>query len=116
MLAIKLNYTLRRKLIKKNIFFLSHKNACNAGLNVLYYRRGQGKPTTIQAAAVKRTKGKTMNTMRKNLIDRMIKIYGFEHPSVIWFTDLCERWKDTKENDKVLRIIVESHEEFPVLE
>ena len=72
-----------------------------------------------RAAAVKRTKGKTMNTMntmRKNLIDRMIRIYGFEHPSVIWFVDLCERWKDTKENDKVLRIIVESHEEFPVLE
>ena len=58
----------------------------------------------------------TINTMRKNLIDRMIKIYGFEHTSVIWFTDLCERWEDTKENDKVLRIIVESHEEFPVLE
>ena len=45
---------------KKNIFFLSHKNTCNADSNVLYYRRGQGKPTTIQAAAVKRTKGKTM--------------------------------------------------------
>lgn len=58
----------------------------------------------------------TMNTMRKNLIDRMIKIYGSEHPSVIWFTDLCERWKDTKEDDKVLRIIVEAHEEFPVFE
>ena len=101
---------------KKNIFCFPCKNACNADSNVLYYRRGQGKPTTIQAAAVKRTKGKTMNTMRKNLIDRMIKIYGFEHPSVIWFADLCERWKDTKENDKVLRIIVESHEEFPVLE
>ena len=57
-----------------------------------------------------------MNTMRKNLIDRMIKIYGFEHPVVIQFADLCERWKDTKDNDKVLRIIVESHEEFPVLE
>lgn len=27
---------------------------------MLYYRRGQGKPTTIRAAAVKRTKGKTM--------------------------------------------------------
>ena len=57
-----------------------------------------------------------MNTMRKNLIDRMVKIYGFEHPVVIQFTELCERWKDTKDNDKVLRIIVESHEEFPVLE
>ena len=28
---------------------------------MLYYRRGQGKPTTIRAAAVKRTKGDTMN-------------------------------------------------------
>ena len=28
---------------------------------MLYYRRGQGKPTTIRAAAVKRTKGNTMN-------------------------------------------------------
>ena len=114
-----MSYTLRRKLIKKNIFFLSRKNTCNAESNVLYYRRGQGKPTTIQAAAVKRTKGKSMNTMstmRENLIDRMVRIYGSEHPVVIQFTDLCERWKDTKENDKVLRIIVESHEEFPVLE
>ena len=104
---------------KKNIFCFPCKNACNADSNVLYYRRGQGKPTTIQAAAVKRTKGKSMNTMstmRENLIDRMVRIYGFEHPVVIQFTDLCERWKDTKENDKVLRIIVESHEEFPVLE
>ena len=57
-----------------------------------------------------------MNTMRKNLIDRMVRIYGFEHPVVIQFTELCERWKDTKDNDKVLRIIVESHEEFPILE
>ena len=45
---------------KKNIFCFPCKNACNAESNVLYYRRGQGKPTTIQAAAVKRTKGKTM--------------------------------------------------------
>ena len=30
---------------KKNIFFLSHKNACNAGLNVLYYRHGKGNRT-----------------------------------------------------------------------
>ena len=76
MLAIKLSYTLRRRLIKKNIFFLSHKNTCNAGSNVLYYRRGQGKPTTIRAAAVKRTKGKTMEMFDyekvNTIIDRMI--------------------------------------------
>ena len=61
---------------KKNIFFLSHKNTCNAESNVLYYRRGQGKPTTIQAAAVKRTKGKTMENFdyikAEDIIDRMI--------------------------------------------
>ena len=43
---------------------------------MLYYRRGQGKPTTIRAAAVKRTKGKTMENFDyikvENIIDRMI--------------------------------------------
>ena len=61
---------------KKNIFCFSCKNACNADSNVLYYRRGQGKPTTIQAAAVKRTKGKTMENFdymkAVDIIDRMI--------------------------------------------
>ena len=61
---------------KKNIFCFPCKNACNADSNVLYYRRGQGKPTTIQAAAVKRTKGKTMENFdyikAENIIDRMI--------------------------------------------
>ena len=71
-----MSYTLRRRLIKKNIFCFPCKNACNAGSNVLYYRRGQGKPTTIQAAAVKRTKGKTMENFdyikAEDIIDRMI--------------------------------------------
>ena len=116
MLAIKLSYTLRCRLIKKNIFCFSHKNTCNAGSNVLYYRRGQGKPTTIQAAAVKRTKGKSMNTMRENLIERMVKIYGFEHPIVIRFTELCERLEDTEINDTLLRLAVEAHEKFPNLD
>ena len=57
-----------------------------------------------------------MNTMRKNLIDRMVRIYGFEHPVVIEFTELCERWEDTKNNDTILRLAVEYHEEYPVLE
>ena len=43
---------------------------------MLYYRRGQGRPTTIQAAAVKRTKGKTMENFdyikAEDIIDRMI--------------------------------------------
>ena len=72
-----------------------------------------------RAAAVKRTKGKsmnTMNTMRKNLIDRMIKIYGLEHPAVIHFTELCERLEDTKGNDTILRLAVEAHEKYPALD
>ena len=43
---------------------------------MLYYRRGQGKPTTIRAAAVKRTKGSTMEMFDyekvNTIIDRMI--------------------------------------------
>ena len=61
---------------KKNIFCFPCKNACNAESNVLYYRRGQGKPTTIRAAATKRTKGKTMENFdyekMNTIIDRMI--------------------------------------------
>ena len=43
---------------------------------MLYYRRGQGKPTTIRAAAVKRTKGNAMEMFDyekvNTIIDRMI--------------------------------------------
>lgn len=31
----------------------------------------------------KGTKEREVDTMRENLIDRMIRIYGFEHPIVI---------------------------------
>ena len=57
-----------------------------------------------------------MNPMRENLIDRMIRIYGFEHPAVIRFTKLCERWEDTEINDTILRLAVESHEKYPKLD
>lgn len=52
--------------------------------------------------------------MRENLIDRMIRIYGFEHPLVIQFAELCERMAYTKANDKALMMLVEAHEENPV--
>lgn len=57
-----------------------------------------------------------MNPMRENLIDRMIRIYGFEHPAVIRFAKLCERWEDTEINDTILRLAVESHEKYPKLD
>ena len=57
-----------------------------------------------------------MNPMRENLLDRMIKIYGFEHPIVIKFAKLCERIENIAIYDKALRILVESHEKYPRLD
>ena len=54
--------------------------------------------------------------MREKLIDRMIRIYGFENPIVIEFCGLCENWEDTNEKDKLLEAIVKSHEECPQLD
>lgn len=51
--------------------------------------------------------------MREKLIDRMIHIYGFENPIVIWFCRLCEKLEETKEKDRLLEAIVKSHEEYP---
>lgn len=52
--------------------------------------------------------------MRENLIDRMIRIYGFEHPIVIQFAELCECMAHTEANDKALMTLVKAHEENPV--
>ena len=49
--------------------------------------------------------------MREQLIDRMIRIYGFEHPIVIQFIELCERMTDTEYNNKALMTLVKAHEE-----
>ena len=57
-----------------------------------------------------------MNPMRENLLDRMIKIYGFEHPIVIKFAKQCERWEDTAIYDTILRLAVEAHEKYPKLD
>ena len=51
--------------------------------------------------------------MREKLIDRMVHIYGFENPIVIEFCKLCEAWKDIEDRDRLLEVIVESHEEYP---
>lgn len=57
-----------------------------------------------------------MNTMRENLLDRMVKIYGFEHPIIIEFTKMCEHMENIAIYDRALRILVECHEEYPVLD
>lgn len=54
-----------------------------------------------------------MNELREKLIDRMIRIYGFEHELVIAFAELCE---STWIPDDALTAMVESHERYPVTE
>lgn len=54
-----------------------------------------------------------MNELRENLIDRMIRIYGFEHEVVIDFAKMCEM---TCMSDEALTTIVECHEEYPITE
>ena len=57
-----------------------------------------------------------MSKNRENLIDRMIRIYGFENKIVIDFAHLCETWEENKWNNTVLRLLVEAHEADPVFD
>ena len=57
-----------------------------------------------------------MNEIRENLIDRMIRIYGFENPTVIDFCQLCEKYPISEINDKRLEILVKCHETYPIVE
>ena len=52
-----------------------------------------------------------MNNYRESLINRMINLYGYEHPIVIEFAELAEHWRG---DEQVLRVIVESHETYPL--
>lgn len=47
--------------------------------------------------------------MKEELLDRMIKIYGFEHDAVIEFAELIENDTFT---DEMLEVIVKAHETF----
>ena len=52
-------------------------------------------------------------TYREELMNRMIRIYGFESSITIEFCKLVESLEENKWNDKVLTILVESHEADP---
>ncbi len=54
-----------------------------------------------------------MNAKREALLDRIIRIYGFEHEVTLDFARLCEEWVDDIAHDRILEMLVESHEEFP---
>lgn len=51
-----------------------------------------------------------MNENREKMIDRMIAIYGYEHPIVLQFAEMCEGEVLT---DKQLGVLVYLHEKFP---
>lgn len=51
-----------------------------------------------------------MNEKRKKMVDRMIKVYGFESPITIEFAELCERYADNPFCDVMLEILVTAHE------
>ena len=57
-----------------------------------------------------------MNELREQLLDRMIRIYGFEHGIVIDFAKMCESYPEGEQWDKSLRVLVECHEESPYIE
>ena len=57
-----------------------------------------------------------MTAYREHLVDRLIRIYGFEDPIVIQFAEMCERYADNSWNDDILRLLVEAHEADPVFE
>ena len=57
-----------------------------------------------------------MNAVREALLDRMIRIYGFEHEIVIEFARFAENLYEGKPYDELLTCLVESHEEFPIVE
>ena len=54
-----------------------------------------------------------MTEFRENLLDRMIRIYGFENPIVIDFAKLCD---NPIFKDNLLEQIVKAHEEFPAID
>lgn len=63
---------------------------------------------------IKLQQRKGMIIMREQLLDRMIRIYGFEHEIVIEFARMCEEWLPTENNNKTLETLVKYHEKNPV--
>jgi hypothetical protein len=57
-----------------------------------------------------------MSNFRESLIDRMIRLYGFEDKKVIDFAKMCETWPETDRWNKSLAVLVKSHEDNPIFE
>ena len=57
-----------------------------------------------------------MTELRENLLDRIIRIYGFEHKITIWFAQLLESQEENEINNKMLEMMVECHEKSPIVD
>lgn len=53
--------------------------------------------------------------MRKQLIDRMVALYGEENPIVVQFRWYAENLPISEWNDTTLRVLVEAHEADPIV-
>lgn len=51
-----------------------------------------------------------MSEERKELVNRIIRLYGHENPITIQFAQMCEEYDETRWNNAVLNLLVESHE------
>ena len=56
-------------------------------------------------------KEKEYITMREKLLDRIIRIYGFEHHVTIKIAQMLE---SPKYSDREMEMLVECHEKFPI--
>lgn len=54
-----------------------------------------------------------MTRLREVLIERLIRIYGFEHKIVRDFCNLCEIFSNDELHDNILVSIVSAHEHHP---
>lgn len=51
-----------------------------------------------------------MSEKRKELVNRIIRLYGHENPITIQFTQMCEEYDANAWNEAVLNLLVEAHE------
>ena len=54
-----------------------------------------------------------MTVYRENLVDRVIRVYGYEHFMTVRFAQMCEILDNTAENDQVLAGLVQDYEKAP---
>ena len=51
---------------------------------------------------------------RKEMLTKIIHLYGFEHTITIQFAQMCETMEENDWNNHVLEILVKAHQENPV--